>query len=200
MQVTFRDLTYTVPIKGDTGKNIILQQMSGYFQPGQITAMLGPSGSGKSTLLDLLSGRKTAGTMSGTILFDGLPISKRILHRASAYCEQADTLFDVLTVEEMLLYTAYLKLLMSESGAVKRGKVEKLIENLALQSCRSTKIGSVDSRGISGGKRKRVNIGISLIAEPLVLFLDEPTSGLDSKTSNEVVRLIKKLSKSNQMG
>lgn len=134
---------------------------------------LGPSGSGKSTLLDLLSGRKTTGTTSGTILFDGMPIKKRVLLRATAYCEQADTLVDVLTVEEMLLYTAFLKLPLDESNAIKRGKVDKLIDSLALQSCRSTKIGSTDTRGISGGQRKRVNIGISLIAEPLVLFLDE---------------------------
>jgi len=56
-------------------------------------------------------------------------------------------------------------------------------------------IGSVSSRGISGGQRKRVNIGVELVADPTILFLDEPTSGLDSTNGLEVVKILKKVSR-----
>jgi ATP-binding cassette subfamily G (WHITE) protein 2 len=68
-----------------------------------------------------------------------------------------------------------------------------VIEKLNLGPCRDTVIGTALQRGISGGQAKRVNIGLSLITRPAVLFLDEPTSGLDSHTANEVVLLLKQL-------
>jgi ABC-type multidrug transport system ATPase subunit len=60
-------------------------------------------------------------------------------------------------------------------------------------TCRHVKIGNPLEKGISGGQAKRVNIGISLITSPRVLFLDEPTSGLDSFTANEVMTTVKSL-------
>jgi ABC-type multidrug transport system ATPase subunit len=60
-------------------------------------------------------------------------------------------------------------------------------------ACRHVKIGNPLEKGISGGQAKRVNIGISLITSPRVLFLDEPTSGLDSFTANEVMTTVKSL-------
>jgi ATP-binding cassette subfamily G (WHITE) protein 2 len=62
---------------------------------------MGPSGSGKTTLLDVLAGRKTTGTTSGTLLFSGVPPSRAFLRRFSSYVEQFDTLLGILTVEEM---------------------------------------------------------------------------------------------------
>lgn len=56
-------------------------------------------------------------------------------------------------------------------------------------------IGNVSSRGISGGQRKRVNIGVELVADPTILFLDEPTSGLDSNNGMEVVKILKRISR-----
>ncbi len=102
-----------------------------------------------------------------------------------------DSLVDSLTVEEMLLYTALLKRPKEEPRAHKRQEVDRLVERLALQTCRSTRIGSVLKRGISGGQAKRTNIAVALLPSPAVLFLDEPTSGLDSWTSNEVMTVVK---------
>jgi ATP-binding cassette subfamily G (WHITE) protein 2 len=62
---------------------------------------MGPSGSGKTTLLDVLAGRKTAGTTSGTLLFGGTVPTRAFMRRFSAYVEQFDTLLGILTVEEM---------------------------------------------------------------------------------------------------
>ncbi|KAL4543234.1 hypothetical protein Ndes2526B_g03891 [Nannochloris sp. 'desiccata'] len=107
--------------------------------------------------------------------------------------EQFDTLLDILTVEEMMRYTADLKRPMSEPVAEKSAAVEEILELLALKTCRNVRIGSPLARGISGGQAKRVNIGIALITNPRILFLDEPTSGLDSYTSNEVMTVVKSL-------
>lgn len=67
-----------------------------------------------------------------------------------------------------------------------------MLTDLTLVEVKDNKIGSVESRGISGGQRKRVCIGIELITSPSVLFLDEPTSGLDSFVALEVLELLKK--------
>lgn len=87
----------------------------------------------------------------------------------------------------MLMYTAELKLPMSQSLDEKRERVTHIIELLALLPCQNRRIGNAMQRGISGGQAKRTNIGIALVTSPRILFLDEPTSGLDSFTSNEVI-------------
>jgi ATP-binding cassette, subfamily G (WHITE), member 2 len=187
LPVTFKELTYTVINSQNKKERLaLLSDVSGYLAPGEMAALMGPSGSGKTTLLDLLAGRKTVGTIAGEITFGGQEPSSMFLRRFTGYVEQFDTLLDILTVEEMLMYTAELKRPTSEPLATKKAAVEELIEVLALRSCRTVKIGNALARGISGGQAKRVNIGIALITSPKVLFLDEPTSGLDSYTSNEV--------------
>ena len=133
---------------------------------------MGPSGSGKTTLLDVLAGRKTAGKTTGTLLFGGTQPSRAFLRRYTGYVEQFDTLLPVLTVEEMLLYTAELKRPMSEPLESKKAAVEELLDALALTPCRDVKIGDPLTKGISGGQAKRTNIGIALISNPRVLFLD----------------------------
>lgn len=75
----------------------------------------------------------------------------------------------------------------------KRLKVLEVIQFLGLGHIMDNPIGDVETRGISGGERKRVNIGMELVASPSILFLDEPTSGLDSSTSLEVCKLLKQI-------
>jgi ABC-type multidrug transport system ATPase subunit len=192
-----QDVSYSVTNrKKKLGSITILTSVSGYFKPGEMAALMGPSGSGKSTLLDILAGRKTVGTISGEIKIGGEKPSRMFLRRYTGYVEQSDTLLDILTVEEMLMYTAELKRSESEPESSKKGAVEEILGVLALDSCRDVLIGSPLARGISGGQAKRVNIGIALITSPRILFLDEPTSGLDSFTANEVMTVVKGLSSS----
>ncbi len=65
---------------------------------------------------------------------------------------------------------------------------------LQLEDVRNEKIGDEDVRGISGGQRKRVNVGLELVSDPALLFLDEPTSGLDSTSSRLVVAALQQVS------
>ena len=65
----------------------------------------------------------------------------------------------------------------------KKGVVQRVIGSLGLEPVRNSLVGTVEKRGISGGQRKRVNVGLEMVMEPSLLILDEPTSGLDSASS-----------------
>ncbi len=185
--ITFTDLTYSVQIKKET--KVILNGLDGCFMPGRMCALFGPSGCGKSSLMDVLSGRKNSGTIGGTIRFDGAAVKQCDLKHICGYVEQFDNLVEDLTVEQMLMYTAELKLPKLPT-AEKEARVEEVIKLLQLQSCRGTIIGGALVKGISGGQKKRVNIGLALITRPPILFLDEPTTGLDSAMADEVVGIM----------
>lgn len=88
---------------------------------------MGPSGSGKTTLLDVLAGRKTQGEITGDILFSAQKPTINFLRRFTGYVEQFDTLLDILTVREMLLYTAEMKRPVSEPMHTKEAIVDKYI-------------------------------------------------------------------------
>lgn len=194
MRITLKDVTFSVPAR-DNKKELafLLKDVSGFFEPFQMAALMGPSGSGKTTLLDILAGRKNTGKTEGSIMFAGQKPTQQFLRRYTGYVEQFDTLLDILTVEEMLLYTAELKRPTSEPLESKKAAVEELLHKLGLDVCRKVIIGNPMTKGISGGQAKRTNIGIALITNPRVLFLDEPTSGLDSYTANEVMSVVKAL-------
>lgn len=94
----------------------------------------------------------------------------------------------MLTVKETLLFAAFFRLPPSQSKAVKKARVSNLLNQLGLLRVANTIIGDEGHRGVSGGERRRVSIGIDIIHDPLILFLDEPTSGLDSTSAYLVVR------------
>jgi ATP-binding cassette subfamily G (WHITE) protein 2 len=199
--VSFEDLSYSVkiadknsPLRDENGNFTILKHLSGSFLPGRLTALMGPSGSGKSTLLDVLAGRKSAGTVEGGgVLFNGRAPTRNDYKFSVGYVEQFDTLVGELTVENMLRYTAELKLPASTTPQEREDRVEEVIAMLNLESCRKTVIGGPLMRGVSGGQAKRINIGLALITRPPISFLDEPTSGLDSRTADEVVECLRQL-------
>ena len=66
-------------------------------------------------------------------------------------------------------------------------RVDRVVSELGLTDVRNNRIGTAIQRGISGGQKRRVTIGSSLVTLPRILLLDEPTSGLDSRTSTEVL-------------
>jgi len=182
--ITFKDLKYSVRTKKE-GTKVILQGLTGHFRAGRLTALFGSSGCGKTSLMDVLAGRKTTGTIVGEVRFNGATCLKKNIKHLCGYVEQFDNLVEVLSVEQMLMYTAELKL-PALTRAQKRERVEEVIAQLRLEGCRKTVIGGELVKGISGGQKKRVNIGLSLITRPPVLFLDEPTTGLDSAMADEV--------------
>mgnify|MGYP001109777183 FL=1 len=90
---------------------------------------------------------------------------------------QEDILFNNLTVRETLTFAALMRLQREMPKAEKLAMVDKVIELLDLHICQNTRIGSQFERGVSGGERKRVSIGVELLGNPSIIFMDEPTSG-----------------------
>lgn len=83
-----------------------------------------------------------------------------------------------MTVKETLTLSARLRLPSAMPLADKLAKVEAIISELGLRKCQDTIVGNELIRGVSGGERKRVNVGTELVTSPSLLFLDEPTTGL----------------------
>ncbi|XP_049848215.1 uncharacterized protein LOC126313302 [Schistocerca gregaria] len=172
-------------------KMTILNHVSGLALPGEFWAIMGPTGCGKTTLLNILSGRKKSG-VSGQVLVNGNP-RDRNWKRQISYVLQDDILFPYFTVYETLLFQANIRLGNDISTEEKKKKVEELIFLLRLSNAHNTVIGNQFIRGISGGERKRVNIGIQLLTESGMIFLDEPTSGLDATSAFHVIKILKGL-------
>uniref|UniRef100_A0A8D0GJ31 ABC transporter domain-containing protein n=1 Tax=Sphenodon punctatus TaxID=8508 RepID=A0A8D0GJ31_SPHPU len=166
------------------------------MKPG-MNAILGPTGSGKTSLLDVIAGWKDPrGLKGGQIFMDGKEVIDSRFHQCSAYVIQEDILTGTLSVRENLQFSASLRLPQSRNNeAEKKLKVNGVIQELGLQDCADTKIGTEFLRGISGGEKKRCSIGMELITSPSLIFLDEPTTGLDANTANAIMQLLHQLSR-----
>lgn len=169
----------------------ILIDLNGIMTPG-LNAIMGATGSGKSSFLDVLAARKDPSGLSGEVLIDGAPQPPNF-KCLSGYVVQDDVVMGTLTVRENLTFSAVLRLPSSISREEKEEKVERVIQELGLSKVANSKVGTQLIRGISGGEKKRTNIGMELIIDPSVLFLDEPTTGLDASTAGSVLLLLKRM-------
>ena len=104
----------------------LLRDISGAFRPGVLTALVGVSGAGKTTLMDVLAGRKTGGSIEGTITISGFPKNQETFARVSGYCEQNDIHSPFVTVYESLLYSAWLRL-SSDVNTEKRKVCKRIV-------------------------------------------------------------------------
>ncbi|XP_020552901.1 ABC transporter G family member 1 [Sesamum indicum] len=187
------------PVSGETlssGTKTILSDISGEARDGEIMAVMGASGSGKSTLIDALANRMAKGSVKGSVKLNGEELESRLLKVISAYVMQDDLLFPMLTVEETLMFAAEFRLPRTLSKSKKKLRVQALIDQLGLRNATKTVIGDEGHRGVSGGERRRVSIGIDIIHDPILLFLDEPTSGLDSTSAYMVVKVLQRIAQS----
>ena len=157
---------------------------------GEFVAIVGTSGSGKSTLLHMIGGldRPTSGSVkvAGKEIFklkdDALTIFRR---RKIGFIFQSYNLVPVLNVYENIVLPIEL-----DGNKVDKAHIDSIIETLGLTS----KINSLPSQ-LSGGQQQRVAIARALATKPAIILADEPTGNLDSKTSLDVLGLIKITSK-----
>lgn len=208
------DITYTVP-GADGGVKTLLHPMAGVAKPGELLAVMGTSGAGtntidrlvanwllnnpllsvgKSTLLDVLAGRIESKSLLGRVVTNGKPIDKKAFRKITGYVMQSDALFPLLTVRETFQYAAALRV-HDQTKAEKMASVESIIKLLRLDTCAETIVVDDTNRGISGGEKRRVSIGVDIVHHPAVIFLDEPTSGLDSATAMSVVESLRAIAK-----
>ncbi|XP_039023413.1 ABC transporter G family member 24-like [Hibiscus syriacus] len=187
IEVSFKDLTLT--LKGKDKH--LLRYVTGKIRPGRITAVMGPSGAGKTTFISALAGKAMGCKVTGLVLINGKNESIRSYRKIIGYVPQDDIVHGNLTVEENLWFNAKCRLPACLTKPDKVLVVERVIESLGLQSVRDSLVGTVEKRGISGGQRKRVNVGLEMVMEPSLLILDEPTSGLDSASSLQLLRALR---------
>lgn len=174
----------------DNNKVVALDHVSFSVEKGEFVAIVGASGSGKSTLLHLMGGVDTP--TSGKVFIDGkdiyslssdnLAIFRR---REVGLIYQFYNLIPILNVEENILLPLEL-----DNRKVDKFELNELLKVLGLQSRRKHL-----PNELSGGQQQRTSIGRALITKPAIVLADEPTGNLDSKSSDDVVNLLKKMNK-----
>ncbi|KAJ6940744.1 hypothetical protein NC651_006771 [Populus alba x Populus x berolinensis] len=176
----------------------LLHDITGAFRPGILTALMGVSGAGKTTLMDVLSGRKTGGIIEGDIRIGGYPKAQKTYARISGYCEQTDIHSPQITVEESVMYSAWLRLPAHIDKRTRSEFVAEVIEMIELGEIRDELVGIPGVSGISTEQRKRLTIAVELVSNPSVIFMDEPTSGLDARAAAIVMRVAKNIVNTNR--
>lgn len=167
-----------------------LQKMNFRVESGNLIGIMGGSGVGKTTLLNLLHGKVRP--TSGNLYINGYDINSdsEELKGLIGFVPQDDMLIEELTVYQNLYFNA--RLCFSDYNEEQlKNTVEKVLHDLDLYEIKDLQVGDLMNKKVSGGQRKRLNIGLELMREPVVLFIDEPTSGLSSFDSEKVMSLMK---------
>ena len=159
---------------------------------GELVCVMGASGSGKSTLMRVLAGQLQP--TSGDVFLNGQSLYQNLdgLKQYVSYMPQQDAFDEHLTIGENLLFAAAIRAPHLSRRDRSRRLEAKLIE-LGLGERRDAVVGSPESKVLSGGERKRLNIGLDMIGMSDVYLFDEPTSGLSSKDSEHVMEIIRGL-------
>jgi ABC-type multidrug transport system ATPase subunit/pSer/pThr/pTyr-binding forkhead associated (FHA) protein len=177
-----------------TGKNLtLLDDVDLSIFPSELVALMGPSGAGKTTLLQILCGEEAPS--SGQLLLNGENLFENFDRYRSAigYVPQDDILHKDLTVHQALYYSARMRLPPDTTDAEIEQRISQTIKELNLVDQKDQLIGSVENKVLSGGQRKRVNLGVELVSDPVLLFLDEPTSGLSSSDTADIITVLREL-------
>eukprot|EP01053_Blabericola_migrator_P003700 Blabericola_migrator_1__3699@NODE_2106_length_3266_cov_113_884026_g1334_i0_p1_GENE_NODE_2106_length_3266_cov_113_884026_g1334_i0NODE_2106_length_3266_cov_113_884026_g1334_i0_p1_ORF_typecomplete_len520_score76_63ABC_tran/PF00005_27/2e29ABC2_membrane/PF01061_24/2_7e03ABC2_membrane/PF01061_24/1_7e08AAA_21/PF13304_6/5_4e07AAA_15/PF13175_6/0_0016AAA_15/PF13175_6/0_42SMC_N/PF02463_19/1_6SMC_N/PF02463_19/0_087AAA_29/PF13555_6/0_00032AAA_22/PF13401_6/0_0013RsgA_GTPase/PF03193_16/0_0012PduVEutP/PF10662_9 len=188
----------SVQLKGSK----ILSDVHMSCMPGTLTAILGPSGSGKTTLLSLIAGRfqiefggQEESWVRGRVLINGHACDTR--EELRQYCSYVPQHIDIpgyLTVSESIWMHAHLTQ-RGHTLSQKAAKVNGIMQSLDLTQCQNTLIGTASCKGVSGGQKKRVALGVTLLSDPSLLLLDEPTSGLDASLAFDLTKQLHHLAK-----
>ncbi|KAK8288789.1 hypothetical protein V6Z12_D07G147700 [Gossypium hirsutum] len=171
----------------------LLQDISGAFRPGVLTALMGSSGAGKTTLMDVLSGRKTGGYIEGDIRVGGYPKVREAYARVFGYCEQTDVHSPQITVKESVMYSAWLRLPAEIPKHIRLEFMKEVLQLIELDEIKDALVGTCGVSGISTEQRKRLTIAVELVSNPSIIFMDEPTTGLDARAAAVVMRVVKNI-------
>ncbi len=191
------DLVMQVPDRDDPSvQKTLLDHVSFKALPGDLIALMGPSGAGKTTLLLTLNGY-TAPT-AGQVRINGedLYAIYDALRGSIGYVPQDDIVHPELTVWEAVRYSAKMRLPPDYSDEEIDRRVGTTLAQLSLENVAHLQIGRPEKKILSGGQRKRVNIAMELVTDPVILFLDEPTSGLAADDTTALVQLLSELARS----
>ncbi|TLD12721.1 uncharacterized protein PgNI_04482 [Pyricularia grisea] len=199
--ISWANVAVKVTDRDSKQPRLILDNVEGIVNAGELLALMGPSGCGKTTLLNMLASRSTgAESTDGAVLVNGTEPSRAAFREMSCFVEQEDALIGSLTVRETLMFASRLSTSSGSLSSKERiRRVDGLLSAFGLSNQASTLIGTPIRKGISGGQKRRVGVASQLITSPKILFLDEPTSGLDSAASREVISYLKNVAKRNNL-
>jgi len=174
----------------NTTQRQILNAQYGLVTPGQVCAILGPSGAGKTSLLNILADRRSK--YEGQVHLVGRAVAGIARRDVISYVQQYDSLMATQTVREAIRFSAMLRIPnASKIRPQIEARINDLLARLKISHIADSVIGTHEKGGISGGERKRVDIGIELITNPALLLLDEPTSGLDSNNVDVLLQVLR---------
>jgi ABC-2 type transport system ATP-binding protein len=174
-------------IKKKFGNKVALNGISLETEPGKLLSIIGPNGAGKSTIIKILSGQMKPD--EGEVVIDDIPYSlvPKKLRGKIGVMPQEVILWDHLNLYENLIFTAKLQ---GIKGIQARDNAESIIAGFNLQKEKKTLV-----KNLSGGYKRRLNLAISIIHKPSLIFLDEPTPGVDAQSRAFLVDFIKNLKK-----
>lgn len=169
-------------------KKITCNHASVSIKPGELVAIIGGSGAGKSTLLNCMCGYLRP--KQGEVYINGIELYHNFnsLKNLIGYVPQSDIVYDNLTLYDMLLYTAKLRLPKDITPIEREAAITRVIDMVELPEKRNSLI-----KSLSGGQRKRASIAVELVSDPNLLFLDEPASGLDPGTERNLMQSLRKM-------
>ena len=185
----------TISLKGSNLRyairnNQIVNDVTIEASSSEIIGIFGPNGAGKTTTFHILSG--IIPTSSGNIQFDGIDITKKTLSQRAKlglfYLPQDNSVFRELTVRDNLF--AAIETRKDLSHGQQMDIVDETIEKLNLQHITNSM-----AKTVSGGERRRVEIGRLLVLEPKMIMLDEPFAGVDPVAVNDIQKIVLNLKK-----
>jgi ABC transport system ATP-binding/permease protein len=190
------DLVMQVPDRDNPAElKTLLDHVSFKALPGDFIALMGPSGAGKTTLLMTLNGYLPPSAGQVRINGEDLYAIYDALRGSIGYVPQDDIVHPELTVFEAVRYSAKFRLPPDYSDEEITRRVDTTLAQLGLEQVAHLQIGKPERKILSGGQRKRVNIAMELVTDPVIMFLDEPTSGLAADDTQALVQLLADLAK-----
>jgi ABC-type multidrug transport system ATPase subunit len=172
---------------------VAIDGVSFTVERGEMVCVMGASGCGKSTLLRGLSGQFPPA--QGEVLFNGrnLYANYEVLRKYVTYIPQYDAFDEHLTIEENLEFAAAIR----APHLTRRERLRRIdvkLAELGLNERRNSVVGTSNQKILSGGERKRLNIGLDMVSSADIFLFDEPTSGLSSKDSEHIMDIIRDMS------
>jgi len=167
------------------GKQLVLDSLDITVAPGEVFALLGPNGAGKTTIINILTTLVHAG--AGTVTVSGFDVATEAVQvqRRISLTGQSAAVDDALNATENVVMFARLAGL---GRAAARRRAAELIAQFGLTDAASRLV-----RTFSGGMRRRLDLALSFVVTPEVLFLDEPTTGLDTRSRRDLWDMIRTL-------
>lgn len=189
-RIDVQGLSYDIGA-GAKGRRL-LNDLSFTILPGELVALMGPAGAGKTTLIEAMNG--TIIPSAGHVLVNGRDLFQSFdaMRGNIGYVPQDDIVHRKLTLYEACYFTAKMRLPDLAEAELQR-RISTVLAKLDILHLADRIIGSPESRVLSGGQRKRLNLAMEMVTDPALLFLDEPTSGLSSADAKGVLRVLREL-------